>query len=77
MWGVTSMILFLILGVVCIAGGVAFIVARKQISAVAVRRQDDPYKSPAMLSPLVMLIGGILLVAVGICAILAGLFPTG
>ncbi|BDI22327.1 hypothetical protein [Herbiconiux sp. L3-i23] len=70
-----SSIIYFVLGGIAIAAGIVFIVARKPISAVALRRRDDPWKKPFMLSPAVMVIGGAILVVFGVVAILAGLYP--
>ncbi|MFD1713157.1 hypothetical protein ACFSBZ_01625 [Amnibacterium flavum] len=71
-------VLFFILGVAAIAGGIAFIVARGRLSALALRRESGVYPNPnAVFSPTMMLIGGIVLAIVGVCSILAGLFPNG
>lgn len=72
-----STVLFFILGIVAIIGGVTFVVARNRLSALAIRRDAGGYRNPSVLSPTMMLIGGIVLALVGICAIFAALFPTG
>lgn len=70
-----AQIVSIVAGAVLIVGGFVFVFARKSISALAIRKDADPYKKPFMMSPTAMLVGGIVCILAGVAWLLAGFWP--